>query len=194
MTWLNTAGLSSSALHGNADTARNLTQTFCFLLPRAHFYKKKLKLFSSQDTLWPPTNEIKGDSMKRGILIGLTMAVFSTSGAWAEGDQQTRMKTCNADAKQQNLSGDVRKAFMKTCLSGKDNAATAATPATPATKAESAKPAAPGTPSATDMDRKDKPLTTQQQRMKDCNAEAKTKELKGDPRKAFMKSCLSNKK
>lgn len=133
--------------------------------------------------------------MKRGILIGLTMAAFSTSLAWAEGDQQTRMKTCNADAKQQNLSGDARKAFMRTCLSGSnDKAATPATPATSATKTESVKPAVPATPSAMDMIKEGKPLTTQQQRMKDCNAEAKAKDLKGDPRKVFMKSCLSNKK
>ena len=54
--------------------------------------------------------------MKTGILIGLMMAAFSTSGAWAEGDQQTRMKTCNADAKKQTLAGDARKTFMKTCF------------------------------------------------------------------------------
>ncbi|RCS56819.1 PsiF family protein [Parvibium lacunae] len=35
--------------------------------------------------------------------------------------------------------------------------------------------------------------TAQQQKMADCNAEAKTKALKGDDRKAFMSSCLSNK-
>ena len=35
------------------------------------------------------------------------------------------------------------------------------------------------------------PPTTQQQKMKDCNAEAKTKKLKGDERKQFMKECLS---
>ncbi len=132
--------------------------------------------------------------MKRGILIGLMMAAFSTSGAWAEGDQQTRMKTCNADAKQQNLAGDARKTFMKTCLSGpSDKAATPAVPATPAlpaTKTESATPASP----AMGMNKEGKPMTAQQQRMKACNAEAKAKELKGDPRKAFMKSCLSNKK
>lgn len=132
--------------------------------------------------------------MKRGILIGLTMAAFSTSLAWAESDQQTRMKNCNADAKQQNLAGDARKAFMKTCLSGKDNAATPATPAKPATKTAPAQSAVPATPSAASMNKDSKPLTAQQQRMKDCNAEAKAKELKGDPRKTFMKSCLSNKK
>ncbi len=35
--------------------------------------------------------------------------------------------------------------------------------------------------------------TPQQEKMKTCNADAKTKELKGDERKAFMKTCLSNK-
>ena len=29
-----------------------------------------------------------------------------------------KMKTCNAQAKEQTLSGDARKGFMKTCLSG----------------------------------------------------------------------------
>ena len=32
---------------------------------------------------------------------------------------------------------------------------------------------------------------TQQDKMKSCNADAKTKDLKGDERKAFMKGCLS---
>jgi hypothetical protein len=40
----------------------------------------------------------------------------------------------------------------------------------------------------------EKKLTPQQQRMKDCNAEAASKALKGDERKAFMKECLSAKK
>ncbi|EYC50314.1 phosphate starvation-inducible protein PsiF [Hylemonella gracilis str. Niagara R] len=34
---------------------------------------------------------------------------------------------------------------------------------------------------------------TQQERMKNCNAEAKSKTLKGDERKTFMSQCLSNK-
>lgn len=33
--------------------------------------------------------------------------------------------------------------------------------------------------------------TPQQDKMKTCNAEAATKALKGDERKAFMKECLS---
>ncbi|MHC6227649.1 PsiF family protein [Pseudomonas sp. X10] len=35
---------------------------------------------------------------------------------------------------------------------------------------------------------------TQQQKMATCNAEATTKELKGDERKAFMSTCLKAKK
>ena len=38
-----------------------------------------------------------------------------------------------------------------------------------------------------------KEKTAQQTKMGDCNAEAKTKELKGDERKKFMSNCLSNK-
>lgn len=134
--------------------------------------------------------------MKRGILIGLTMVALSTSLAWAESDQQTRMKMCNADAKKQNLAGDARKAFMKTCLSGgADKSATPAIPAMPGSKSDDASATVPATPAtpATDMNKAGKPMTAQQLRMKDCNAEAKAKELKGDPRKVFMKSCLSNK-
>ena len=35
-------------------------------------------------------------------------------------------------------------------------------------------------------------LNSQQEKMKTCNADAKTKGLTGDQRKAFMKSCLSS--
>jgi hypothetical protein len=35
---------------------------------------------------------------------------------------------------------------------------------------------------------------SQQEKMKTCNAEAKTKGLAGDERKAFMSSCLSSAK
>ena len=33
--------------------------------------------------------------------------------------QQSRMKTCNADAKAKSLKGDERKAFMSECLKAK---------------------------------------------------------------------------
>ena len=35
--------------------------------------------------------------------------------------------------------------------------------------------------------------TAQQEKMKTCNADAKTQDLKGAERQAFMKNCLSNK-
>jgi len=41
----------------------------------------------------------------------------------ADNSQQDKMTSCNADAKAKNLSGDDRKAFMKTCLSAAPPAA-----------------------------------------------------------------------
>ncbi|MMZ70847.1 Phosphate starvation-inducible protein PsiF precursor [compost metagenome] len=38
-----------------------------------------------------------------------------------------------------------------------------------------------------------KALTPQQEKMKTCNADAATKALKGDERKAFMSDCLKKK-
>jgi psiF repeat len=35
----------------------------------------------------------------------------------AQNAQQDKMKTCNAQAKTQSLSGDARKSFMQSCLS-----------------------------------------------------------------------------
>jgi hypothetical protein len=85
--------------------------------------------------------------------------------AHAASEQQNRMTTCNADAKTKALSGDARKAFMKSCLSGKASADVAAT-ATPA--------------------------ASQQSKMKTCNADASKQALKGDARKQFMSSCLKS--
>ncbi len=75
--------------------------------------------------------------------------------------QQERMKSCNKDAKAKALKGDERKAFMKSCLSGKAVSAPAV---------------------ATKM--------TQQDKMKACNKDATAKALKGDERKKFMNDCL----
>jgi hypothetical protein len=44
------------------------------------------------------------------------IAAFAVN-AGAENSQQTKMTTCNAEAKAKSLTGDDRKAFMKTCLS-----------------------------------------------------------------------------
>jgi hypothetical protein len=57
--------------------------------------------------------------MKTGLMAGLTGALLLLAApAWsAQNSQQTKMTTCNADAKTKGLTGDDRKAFMKTCLS-----------------------------------------------------------------------------
>ncbi len=101
------------------------------------------------------------------LALGLVLAMGSAQAAdeKAPTAQQSKMKTCNADAKTKELKGDERKTFMKGCLS---------------TKPAAAAPAAEG-------------ATAQQTKMKSCNADAKTKALKGDERKNFMKDCLSAK-
>jgi hypothetical protein len=50
-----------------------------------------------------------------------------------------------------------------------------------------------GTAFAADTTRSGKQLTPQQQRMVDCNKEAKAQELKGEERKTFMSACLKGK-
>lgn len=76
--------------------------------------------------------------------------------------QQSKMADCNKEAKEKDMKGADRKAFMKSCLSNKS--ATAAEPK--------------------------KELTPQQQKMQNCNKEAKEKALKGADRKSFMSGCL----
>ncbi|ACL56563.1 PsiF repeat protein [Methylobacterium nodulans ORS 2060] len=78
----------------------------------------------------------------------------------AQTARRERMKSCNADAGAQKLTGDARKSFMADCLAGKS----ATGPA--------------------------KALTPQQEKMKTCNAEATSKSLKGKDRQAFMSTCL----
>jgi len=98
-------------------------------------------------------------------------APTATAPAKKAGAQQQKMKDCNAEAKTKALKGDDRKTFMKTCLSGGADTA--------------------GGDAATTTDAV--PLSgrqAQQQKMKDCNKQAKDKALKGDERKSFMSTCL----
>jgi hypothetical protein len=46
----------------------------------------------------------------------------------AQNSQQDKMKTCNLQAKEQSLSGDARRSFMKTCLSNQPAAQSKLTP------------------------------------------------------------------
>ncbi|OGT11508.1 MAG: PsiF repeat-containing protein [Gallionellales bacterium RIFCSPHIGHO2_02_FULL_57_16] len=112
--------------------------------------------------------------MKKMIALACLGFAFTVSApAFAAGE---KMKGCSKEAT--GMKGDERKAFMKKCLS-KDYVlkrdAMAGAPAAAAT------PATPATPAAS---------SAQQDKMKACNADAKTKGLKGDERKKFMSTCL----
>jgi hypothetical protein len=98
--------------------------------------------------------------MKAITMLAATGVLLLSMSVQAQNSQQDKMKTCNAQAKDQTLAGDARKSFMKTCLSNQPAAAA------------------------------DSKLTPQQQKMKTCNADAKTKGLAGADRKTFMSTCL----
>ena len=76
---------------------------------------------------------------------------------------QQQMVDCNKQAT--GKKGADRKTFMSTCLKGGSAAAA------PAAAAPTAK-------------------QTQQEKMKSCNVDAKSKALTGDARKSFMSNCL----
>ncbi|OGS90751.1 MAG: PsiF repeat-containing protein [Gallionellales bacterium GWA2_60_18] len=118
--------------------------------------------------------------MKKLIALACTGFVFAVSAPAFASPQQDKMKGCNEEARQMGVKGDERKAFMKKCLSKDYELKHAAAMMAPA-----AKPVAPATPATPAM-----PATTQQDRMKACNAEAKGKALMGDARKMFMSECL----
>lgn len=64
--------------------------------------------------------------MKRSLWIlaaGALLVLGSSPAVYAQNSQQAKMTSCNADAKAKSLSGDARKAFMKSCLSGGSTAA-----------------------------------------------------------------------
>ena len=115
------------------------------------------------------------------------------SPAKAPTEQQSRMKSCNADPKAKALKGDERKKFMSECLSAD---------AKPAATAQQNKMttcnADPKAKTLKGDERKafmktclsDGHAMTQQDRMKACNADPKAKAAKGDERKKFMSECL----
>jgi hypothetical protein len=113
--------------------------------------------------------------MKKLIALACLGFAFAASGSAFAGAQQDKMKGCNAEAK--GMKGDERKAFMSKCLKKDYVLKSAAAPA----KADAKPTASSAAPAA-------KPK--QQDKMKTCNADAKTKNLKGDERKKFMSSCL----
>lgn len=95
-------------------------------------------------------------------LIAFTSAPYAQQSARpGQSSQQDRMRSCNNQAAQQKLTGDARKSFMSSCLSGS---------ATSGSTAPSKQ--------------------TQQDKMKSCNTQASTQNLTGNARKSFMSNCL----
>lgn len=136
----------------------------------------------------------------------LALIALTPAQAWAN-PQHERMKRCNAEAKEQALKGDERKAFMSTCLRGrhdgavaKDAAGAAPVPvpaaASPAAAAgESPKaPAASVAPAAAVAAEKlavaDAAGTGDKAREKACNQSATEQSLRGAKRKTFIAECL----
>lgn len=108
--------------------------------------------------------------MKKLIALACLGIACAVSAPAFAGAQQDKMKGCSKEAK--GMKGDERKAFMKKCLSKDYTLKADAAPAEAKPVASAAAPA------------------KQQDKMKSCNADAKTKALKGDERKKFMSSCL----
>ncbi len=55
--------------------------------------------------------------MKVTTMLAMVGVLLLSVSAQAQNAQQQKMTTCNAQAKEQALSGAARKSFMKTCLS-----------------------------------------------------------------------------
>ncbi len=148
-----------------------------------------------------------------------TVAVLALtpSQAWAN-PQHERMKRCNAEAREQALKGDARKAFMSTCLRGKHEAgapeapaaaqpavapsagassvgapasvAAAPAAATPAASPLAAAGAAVASGAAPALAVADGGAGDDKARAKACDQSATEQSLRGAKRKAFIAECL----
>ena len=58
------------------------------------------------------------------VCASLALMALTPAQAWAN-PQHERMRRCNAEAKEQTLKGEERKAFMSTCLRGRHDASAA---------------------------------------------------------------------
>ena len=95
----------------------------------------------------------------------ITLPAFAIEGEVKHGSQQSKFATCAHESK--GLRGEEHQKFMSDCLKGHDTE----------------RKAAPA-PRAADE------TTSQQNRMKTCNDDARSRDLHGDERREFMSSCL----
>jgi hypothetical protein len=112
-----------------------------------------------------------------------TAAPTPAAAAAAPSAQESKMKQCATAYHARKIEKSQYRAFMSACLKKGADPATVAIPAATATAKTAAAPAAAVTPVA---------AATQTDKMTSCNANAKTQNLTGTARKAFMKTCLSN--
>jgi len=122
--------------------------------------------------------------MKMLLKVILICLAFVFSAQSFAGAQQEKMKGCNKEAKDNVLSGDARKAFMSKCLK-KDYVLKHKAVDGAENEGGTASVKDDGEPSASA-----EALASQKVKMKSCNADAKSKGLKGDERKKFMSACL----
>ncbi|MCB1939025.1 MAG: hypothetical protein KDF24_08725 [Rhodocyclaceae bacterium] len=73
-------------------------------------------------------------TLAHALALSLLVALSAAPLATHANPQHQRMRDCNKSAKEDALKGDARKAFMKTCLSGKHTTAPATETAPPADK------------------------------------------------------------
>jgi hypothetical protein len=104
--------------------------------------------------------------------------------------QQQKMSDCSKDAHTKNLKGDAYKSFMSTCMKS-------TTPATASADAPvTAKTTAATAPANASNDKyvavPSDANNPQQQKMKTCATQAKTQNLKGNDRRAYMSTCLKS--
>ncbi len=111
-------------------------------------------------------------------LIAVACLGFIVSASAFAGAQQEKMKGCNMEAKTNALKGEERRAFMSKCLKKDYILKSAGT----AVKPEARSGVKPVSSTADTVKQQDK--------MKKCNENAKTKVFKGEERKAFMQNCL----
>lgn len=128
----------------------------------------------------------------KNILTLATILVMSAAPAFATepskvSAQGEKMKACAQEYHSRNLSKSEYKTFIKACLKkdykvGSYQAHQSAAVAAPVAMKSQA-PTAPDTATPAKLEPKEQ--------MKKCNADAKVKNLKGDDRKKFMRSCLA---
>lgn len=122
------------------------------------------------------------------ILAVCTAPAFAAEAVKKTSAQGEKMKACAQEYHAKNMAKSQYKVFMSTCLKkdyqvGSFQAASPApAPVAAPVAVKSAEPAAPA----------ETAKVSQREKMKKCNADAKTQSLKGAPRKEFMSSCLSH--